>query len=356
MKRHPLILLHLALILLLLAGCAERQDAVMNGTGDVLIYLGQTPVRGVANDVAAADGYAYVADEPYGITVYDISDPANPVQVDSLELNILFPDDVDLISVDPYGRIAIVEEPPSTNAYNLQTGQLLFPVGSSGHFDVDLFFMQGETVDSLTILRCDQNQDDGFNFEIYLNPLGTYSLPFSTQYIEPEDFELHGFAWDFGDIVYLCRDTGGIVALDCSTPVSATVISELNLAGKVRDAALWMATFGDVLCLAAGYEGLITVDVSDPANMVELASFRIENANDIERVELYGNYALLMDRFDGIFAVDISDPANPVLAGHLETSNPNNFCLYGSTILVADEDQGLVIGDIPVVINLVPAN
>ncbi|TKJ41676.1 hypothetical protein CEE37_03665 [candidate division LCP-89 bacterium B3_LCP] len=343
MKRATTVSFILLGIIFLLNSCAERKNAVLSGGSEsILVYLSSTPVRGVAKDVSMVGNLAYVADEPFGISVYDISDPANPARVDSLEFDVLFPDDIDMITIDPSGKIAIVVEPPGMSAYSLESGQALFQFGGALHYKIVTDFTEGVTPaqDELTVLRCDQSPDDGFNFERWADPFNFPSKSFFSRYVEPQDFKLYGFAGSDNDVVFICRDMGGIVAVDCSVPTTAGVISELNTPGKVRDAAL----VGDVLCLAAGYEGIITVDVSDPANMSILGSLQLGSSTDIERIEMLGNYALLQDKYDGIFAVNVSDPENPVSAGSLVTSDPNNFRVWSDMVIVADEDQGLVVG------------
>jgi len=322
----------------LLHGCAERQDADLPYGGNVLAYLGRTPVRGVANDVEVIGDLAYVADEPFGISIYDLSDPSDPQLVDSLEL---IDPQIELIAVDSTGRIAAVQAAVNNNVqlYDLHTGQFLFNVGSANHYDIKVRFAE----DTLTVYRSDRDQGDGFNIEKYLNNGSGDTLSFGFPfYFSNYGNSAYGFALTGVNGVYVSRDLLGFVLLDYSTSGPATVLSEMNTPGKVRDAAL----SGNVLCLAAGYEGLLTVDVSDPANPILLGSLLIANAKDIERVEVVNNRAYLLDAFDGVFVADIANPASPALIGSLLTGDPNNFCISGDLILIADDDMGLVVGQI----------
>ena len=54
----------------------------------------------------------------------------------------------------------------------------------------------------------------------------------------------------------------------------------------------------------------------------------------------------LMDIYDGIFVADISNPSVPVMVGTLSCVRPIDFCVYNDLVVVADEQEGLLIGQI----------
>jgi len=331
----PLLLALAALSLI--CGCAERQDANLPYGGNALAYLGRTPVRGVANDAAFANGLAYVADAPFGISIYDLADPAQPQLVDSLDLA---DPNLKLVAIDSTGRIAAIQASYSVYFYDLATGDFLFTAGSSGQYEVELLYDQN----TLNVYRSDINPGDGFYCERYLNTGSGDSLAFGAPffYSRYNAQQTYGFARNGADQAYVCLDLLGFVLVDYSVAVTASVVAQLNTPGRTRDAAI----SGNVLCLASGYEGLVTVDVSNPLNPVMLGSLAINNATDIGYVETVGNRAYLLDTNDGLFAVDISNPSSPVLIGSLLTSNPNDFCIAGDLVLIADQDMGLVVGQI----------
>lgn len=330
------------LISCLFWGCAERNQPV-GPAGNILRFISQTPTQGATKDVAVLGGLAYVADEPFGISVYDVSNPASPELVNTLPLQG-GTTKARVIAVDSTGRIACVESDNGLQFFDLSNGNYLQWDGSGGHIKVELFYAN----DELRVFRCDHDNTDGFNYEIFPNTGTEDSLWFSyfqapsfySNYQEP--YSLYGFALGDNNVAFVCRNNAGFAAIDYSAPVSAVKIGELNTPGKVRGAAL----SGNILCLAAGYEGLITVDVSDPTNPQMLGSLRITNATDIKWVAVSGQRVFLLDDYDGAFAMDISNPSQPMLIGELVTSDPNNFCVVDDYIYVADEDMGLVIGEI----------
>ncbi len=324
-------------LLVLLSGCAERQDA--NLPGNVLAYLGRIPVRGVANDVAFANDLAYVADEPFGISIYDLTDPASPVLVDSMQLP--FPE-VRLVSIDSSGRVLAVEN-SSLRLFDLQTREYIMDIGSSQNSEVELVY-DGE---NLRVYLSDRGYTDGFRYQVFPDTSSSDTLKFGslaytsgyTTY-DPNKI-LYSFARINQDRAFVCEDLYGIFLLDLGSNPAA-ILAELNTPGQTRDAA----ASGNLLCLASSYEGLITLDISDPTHPTVLATLPFTNATNIEYVEIAGQRAYLLDTNDGAFVVDISNPSNPVLVGELPTSNPNNFCVAGDLILIADQDMGLVVGQI----------
>ena len=344
MRRHqiPFLIFTLAVISLLL-GCAEREDAVMpyGSGGSALVYISTTQVRGTAKDVAVVGNLAYVADEPFGISIYDVTDPSQPQLVDSLDL--VNSTKADLIAVDASGRIAAVQTDGDIKIYDLATKEFLMNRGSRGHVDIEVYFEDNV----MRLFRCDTDAGDGFNYETFTNTGSEDTLSFSSspdlssQY--KELYSLYGFCLGSNNTGYITRNSAGLAVVDYGVSGSAEVLGELNLPGKVRDAAL---KGENVLCLAAGYEGIITVNVSDPDYLELLGSLRIEYATDIEWVEVMGDRAYLLDDNDGVFVVEVSNPFLPTLIGEMPLSDPNHFFVTEDFVFVADEDMGLVIGQI----------
>ncbi len=347
MKRYfPILLIPISLIFL--SGCAERQDAILPG-GGTITWLSETPTLGVARDVAVVGDTAYVADYPFGITVWDIADPANPTLIDTITSpNLTNPT---LLEVDLSGRVLAIfdsEDPANLQFYDLYLDRDIqnFFVGSAGCYRVRLYFEN----DSLKLWRS-ETDGDGFSFEKYENIGVGDTLVFDPQFATSSHYagSTYGFAIGESNRIYACQDLYGFITLDCSafTPL---VLGQMNPPGRNRDAGIW----GNTLYLASGNEGLQTVDVSDPANPVLKGSLKFANAADVNRIEVYGSWAFLMDDNDGIFLVDASNPSAPTLLGSLETSDPNNFCVYGTLVLVADNDMGLVIGELSGIVAVAP--
>ncbi|MBU0517569.1 hypothetical protein KKA00_07720 [bacterium] len=331
----------LVLAAALIFGCAERNDPAGPGSSGIR-YISQMAAQGIANDIAVANGRVYIADEPYGISIYDVSSPLSPLLLQVIPLPGTNTK-ASKIAVDPTGRVACVEtgSQGQLHFYDLNNGNYLNWRGSGGHEEIDLVYENSE----LHIYRCDQSETDGFNYEVFAN-IGTEdSLSFGSLgaptffSVYQEIYSLYGFARTDNDIAFISRDARGLAIVDFNVPNSATMIAEINPSGRVRDASL----VGDVLCLAAGYDGLITLDVSDPSAPEIMGTLAIQNATDIKWVETSGSLAFLLDDFDGVFAVDLSNPNNPTLMGEVNLSDPSGICIDGDYIYISDRDMGLVV-------------
>jgi hypothetical protein len=327
------------LSLILFSGCAERQSPnSSSGTGSLALQS-RTPVRGQAEGVAVVGDTAYVADRGYGISLYDLTDPAHPLLVDSLATETPF--DMSYLAVDPTARIACTQGTNSLEFYDLQN-KVTLPMftGSKGHFKIQLSY-DGDT---LKVYRTDRNLVDGFLAEYYHNT-GTPEQPvfgfaaFVCNYIGGA----YGFSLAANNHAWVTLQQLGVVCVDYSTPsLSPPVISQINTPGLTTDAAI----AGNYLYLASGYEGLLVLNVSNPAAPYLVGSLALANSPDIERVAVQGNRAYLLDTYDGVFAVDISNPANPMEIGSLSASTAIDFTVSGDLVVIADEDAGLIVAQI----------
>jgi hypothetical protein len=114
---------------------------------------------------------------------------------------------------------------------------------------------------------------------------------------------------------------------------------------------------GEIAYLANGEDGLVILDLSDPANPVELGGSELEN---VQNVQVLGSMAyaveqgMLKDNYaeeDRFVVLDISDPANTQVLGSFTPEGPhlhrslNNFAVEGDLVYLVTSDR-LVIVDI----------
>lgn len=100
-----------------------------------------------------------------------------------------------------------------------------------------------------------------------------------------------------------------------------------------------------VALVAAGNEGVIILNVSDPANPVKIGqAFTEGNSRDIE---VLNNIAYVADLWAGLSIIDVSSPKTPELIGELDTDgSARNLTIRDNHVFLADETNGLVIIDV----------
>ncbi|MBZ0269496.1 T9SS type A sorting domain-containing protein, partial [bacterium] len=81
--------------------------------------------------------------------------------------------------------------------------------------------------------------------------------------------------------------------------------------------AISVVVSGDLAFLAGGIDGLVILDITDPANPVLLGTY--DTAGVTQSVVVSGDYAFVADADPGMLVIDISDPTSPGLLG---TYNP----------------------------------
>ena len=67
---------------------------------------------------------------------------------------------------------------------------------------------------------------------------------------------------------------------------------------------------GTIAYLASGNDGLIALDISDPANPVKIGQYNLPEDEYVFTVAIDGNTAFLACDFYGLVSLDITDPSN----------------------------------------------
>ncbi len=329
------------LTIILITGCAERQDPSLPYGGNAISVLSRTAVRGQAMGVAMLQNTAYVSDRGFGISIYDLTDPAHPQLVDSG-----FVDDalnVGSIAVDSTGRLAAVETLLRIEVCDLLNGTSIYGFGTGSTTKIKIYY------DGLTLMtyRTDFNPQDGFFKDFYPNT-GTLAAPeFPSDPILHVNYPVGAYGFDLdlaANRAVTCMDVFGFALLDLNTVVQQIpeVLCQVNTPGATRDAVL----VGDMLYLASGYDGLLIYDLSVDSLPVAKGTLTLSNSPNIMRIAAAGNRVYLLDQYDGVFAVDVSNPSDPVLVGSMSVGTARDFAIMDNLIVVADEDEGLIIGQI----------
>lgn len=115
-----------------------------------------------------------------------------------------------------------------------------------------------------------------------------------------------------------------------------------------------LAMSGDIACVAAGYGGLVTFDLSDPSRPVRVAELPLDHAL-ARAIVLRGPRAYLAlanwsgePPFKGLRVVDVSRPSRPVAGAALALEGePQSLALSddGRLLLVAAGKTGMIVVD-----------
>jgi len=97
--------------------------------------------------------------------------------------------------------------------------------------------------------------------------------------------------------------------------------------------------------VAAGYDGLVVIDVRDPSHPVEIG--RVDTRGFAGGFALMGGLVLVADGYHGLRVIDVECPSKPVEVGFVVVQGwSNDVAVRGEYALVAAGTAGLVIVDL----------
>lgn len=99
---------------------------------------------------------------------------------------------------------------------------------------------------------------------------------------------------------------------------------------------------GDIAYVAAGPDGLLTFDVSDPANPVLLDQYS-SGAVFYRKLDVQGHLAFVADYGSGFKVFDVSDPTNIKFADSRGLGYATDVCVAGEVAYIADGTSGVFI-------------
>jgi hypothetical protein len=256
------------------------------------------------DDVAVADGYAYVVGD--GLAKFIINSDGT----------------LDKVGEYLYSHIRCVEV-QGAYAYTANYGAL-------GVFDVSADWPQlegsaasGGTLNDLAV-------SGQFVFGVNEDGLRVFdvSSPQQPQLIVP--FSMPGgyrVRLD-GDIAYVACDDDGLQVVDVSDPMNPVLIGGYDTVGS----SWTVGIVDDLAYLGQGAEGLVMVDALDPNNMNVVGKY---DENVIGDSLMVGEHMYITDwQTPALRVLDISDPANPSEVGSVEDFTPSSLATDGQYLYV----------------------
>ncbi|RPJ60507.1 MAG: hypothetical protein EHM23_10115 [Acidobacteria bacterium] len=307
-------------------------------------------MSGKAPDRFAADGNrGYIATDT-GLVVLDLTDPANPVTIKTLDLPSYC---VAILEGRLYvatlaGRLHILDAASPDYrefaSYRLHWAQ---PLLKMDLIDSYLYLLGPDGISA----GIDVSDLDVFDFELSRYPL-------------PEPYETTELAVD-GRNVYLSKGAG-LAVLDVSNPAEPSLVGKLKYPepaprlGRAFDPrALPSASLllGQYLYVVKG-DGFRIFDVSNSASPVEAGSFDAYGDALIHQFATDGHYAYLAEKWT-LEVVDVSDPLHPISVGQISDSlivpdptsphadiNATGVSLVGKIACLSDPFYGLSFVDV----------
>ncbi|MBN2184647.1 MAG: T9SS type A sorting domain-containing protein [Candidatus Krumholzibacteriota bacterium] len=159
-------------------------------------------------------------------------------------------------------------------------------------------------------------------------------------------FDTDGTAYDValaGDYVFIADYTNGVVVVDISDPADPFIAGTYNTPGS----AFGLTVSGDHLYVADMAAGLVVLSIINPASPALVGTYN--TAGSAYDVFIDGDYAYVADRSNGLVIIDISDPTAPSLTGHYDTpGNSYGVAVSGDYAYVADSGSGLQVINVSV--------
>ncbi len=173
--------------------------------------------------------------------------------------------------------------------------------------------------------------------------------------LEGEDAHFYPDGTDLylsGDHALMGDDRGIVHIVDISDPANMHKVAEVRTPGPALDIKI----AGDLAVVGVQeFEatfGLLILDISDPANPVELSRFDQESWQGVHNLFLHGDRLYLAHMTNpGLSIVDISDPTAPLVSGFWQhegdfSNKIHDVFIRDRLAVVSDFSSGLVLLDI----------
>ena len=308
--------------------------------------IGLFPTNVRFKGVVTNGNFAYVADDRYGLRIFNIANPAKVIQTGFLNMR-----GIEKVKVagnyayvlSGYFHIIDVSDPSKPTL-----------VGTFKHHDIaNDFSINGELAYVVYSITGDVRQ--GLKILDISDPTNPVQRGF---YVTGDYYNI-----DIkGDYAYALPYIG-LHIFDISNPLNPIEINKIDIEGEN---AVDLIVDRDFAYVANGNRGLLIINISDPSNPSEIGFFDTDNM--AVGISVNGDYAYVADGFGGLQIIDISDPVNPKKEGFLDvdedsdifyasdvTSDENHAYVaygeYGFCIVGKDQQVGIEKISVPVVRN-----
>jgi len=298
----------------------------------ILVNIGHTNDGGSAIGLAISGNYAFLAKGGDGLSVYDISNPANPINIGHTN------NGGSALSLAVSGNYAYL----ANNEDGLRVYDVSYPANpiNIGHI------YNGGRAKSVAIsgnYAFVANEFDGLR--VY--DVSTPSNPINVGHTNNNNYpnEAAQAVAIAGSFAYVASIAGGLRVYDVSNPAVTSYVGNTN-DGGIGGFAIGVAASANYAYVAYLYGddsgGLRIYDVTNPTQPLHVG---YTNTGAAYGVALSGSYAFISDYFHGLCVEDISVPTNPFViacANNPDVGAPG-VAVSGNYVYLAHSADGLRI-------------
>jgi len=301
-------------------------------------------LAGYTGNLAVAGGRAYVATGSAGLAVIDISRLANPQTVGhwhaevSYSWCLYYVEGLTVVGNYAYTRTRFdcMEQPSSGGVSVFDVSDPANPVrvGGTSFFDEQIsdLAVSGQYAYTVSVAS-----SSGYRLRVVnvANPATPEAVGFCNLSVAASGVAVSG------QHAYVANRGAGLEVVDVSAPAAPHRVGGYDTSGE----ALGVAVSGTFAYVADGTNGLQVIDVSNPVNPQWVGG--CDTSGSAVRVLVAGRYAFVADGPAGLQVIDISDPARPQRVGGYDTrGNAVEVAVSGGYAYVADGPGRLQVLDI----------
>lgn len=345
--------------------------------------IGAVPLHDEVVKVKQRGNYAYVMVEQDGLSIVDISDVNNPVEISEVDVSSnYYSDRLDVAFYDHFAFLAVYDSD------NIDGGIFVVDIADKTNpIEIDHFLHNYETHSAKVydgMLHVGAGNDGYHIFDISKVPNSYTRIDSIDAGYKIVDVKVKG------DYAYAAAENSGLVIFDISTMNEAKVVGYYPIQQDVNNVEV-DEYFAYV---TSEYEGLTILNITDPNNpylagyygtstemrdldvvngkvftaigeagVIEIRNDlnpfgEINNFNNISCIEtnggamntdVYGNYAYVADGLSGLTVVDVSSPGSAAKIGNLQLSGFTTDLITdpaGNYVYTANYDSSMKVVDV----------
>lgn len=312
------------------------------------------------------DGREYAAlASTEGVHIIDLSDPANPLEVD-----VVYGETNEAIHRDMHDHDGFLFMVCDEGESKLKVADLSY-LPDSVHlvYDSDEHFTRVHNmfIDSTSGLIYTFSTTDTAGFSlpavvVYEFDPVNHSVAHVGQFDTGSQFITSHDGYVVNDTAFVNMWNEGLYMIDFKDPANPVTIGQFPFySGTIANHSGWLDPDRRLYVMADEWMGteIKVMDVSDPGNISMVHSFLPGTSADIipHNLMINGRFMFLSAYTDGLRIFDLHDPTNPVLTGFYDTySGPDTDIFEGAwgiysllpsgLILISDQRTGLYIFDV----------